>query len=196
MKPIKEIHQIAIDLMKIAANHTKYKLVDDTLYSVYMCNEWVLVARNVNSLHESEIIHYDYPNEIDEETGELVPSLITGKTPWENINSDVEFTTTNTSNLYKCENDVVKCKIQIKSIGFSFTLNKIDSEDIERMQFVYDILIACDGEITLYGLSNKNKPKFETIAKKYPKKVSRSEWENLNIHDKNEIITIIKILCK
>lgn len=196
MKTIKELYEIGINLMNSACDHTKYKLVDNTLYSVHMCNEYVLVARNINSLHEAEKIHYDYKNEIDEETGELVPSYITVKTPWENINSDVEFTTTNTSNFYKCEKDIVKCKIQIKSVNFSFTLNKIDFSDLERMQFVYDILIACDGEKTLYGLSNKNKPKFDTIAKKYPKILSRSEWENFNIHDKNEIISIIKKLCK
>lgn len=88
-----------------------------------------------------------------------------------------------------------KCKIQIKNIGFSFTLNKIDETDIQRMEFVYDVLVACNGDKTLTSLSLKIKPKFETISKKYPKKINRQQWESLDIHNKKDVIDIIN-LCK
>jgi hypothetical protein len=88
-------------------------------------------------------------------------------------------------------------KIMRKDIGFAFKITKIDPEDVERMQYVYDVLVACDNNKVLSGLAKKQKPKFETIAKKFPGKINRAEWDGLDMHDKNAVISIIdKILNK
>ena len=121
--------------------------------------------------------------------------IITLQSKWDKLDSEIEFKTIELWDNFR-NRAIAKCKIQIKKFGFAFTLDKKDSKDIERMQFIFDILTVCKGDKTLSGLSKKIKPKYETIAKKYPKKINRQEWENLNIHDKKQVIAMIDKLTK
>ena len=86
-------------------------------------------------------------------------------------------------------------KVMKKDIGFTFKVRKIDSEDLRRMQYVYDITVACNNNSLLLPLAKKVTPKFDKINKKYPGKITRNEYKNLDIHSKDDVISLInKIL--
>ena len=84
-----------------------------------------------------------------------------------------------------------KVKIMKKLIGFSFTISKNDPEDIRRMEYVYDIAVACNNDQLLLPLSKKVIPKWEKVNIKFPGKITRKEYMSVDIHDKDAVVSII-----
>ena len=79
------------------------------------------------------------------------------------------------------------------NIGFSFKIYKDDPGDYNRLVFVYDVTIAASNSPLLLPFAKKQHiPKWEKINKKFPGKVSRDEYLNINIHDKEAVIKLIK----
>jgi len=85
-----------------------------------------------------------------------------------------------------------KVKIMKKSIGFSFTITKDDPKDLERLEYVYDVTVAARGNQLLIPLAKKVMPDWKKIDKKFPSKITKEEYSALNIHNKEEVINLIK----
>jgi hypothetical protein len=87
-------------------------------------------------------------------------------------------------------------KIMKKDIGFTFKVMKNDPEDLNRMQYVYDITIAAKNNPLLLPFAKKIIPNWQKINKKFPGKISKTEYNNLNIHNKESVINLLNKLTK
>jgi len=67
---------------------------------------------------------------------------------------------------------------------------KNDPEDLNRMQYVYDITIAAKNNPLLLPFAKKIIPNCQKINKKFPGKISKTEYNNLNIHNKESVINL------
>ena len=86
-------------------------------------------------------------------------------------------------------------KVMKKDVGFTFKVMKNDPEDLNRMQFVYDVTIACKNNQILLPLAKKVKPDYRKIEKRFPGKITNNEYNSLDIHNKESVISMItKIL--
>jgi len=85
-------------------------------------------------------------------------------------------------------------KIMKKDIGFTFKVMKNDPEDLNRMQYVYDVTVAAKNEQLLLPFAKKVMPDWKKIDKKFPGKVSKIEYDSLNIHDKNAVVNLLNTL--
>ena len=85
-------------------------------------------------------------------------------------------------------------KIMKKDIGFTFKVMKNDPEDLNRLQYVYDVTIASKNEQLLLPFAKKVMPDWKKIDKKFPGKISKSEYDSLNIHDKNAVVNLLNTL--
>ena len=107
-------------------------------------------------------------------------------------------------------NSVNRVSVKNKSIGLKFTFIgkeiKINEnppfmyycsvndqlEDWDRFQFAYKICNAANGDDILIRFSKKDKPEYKTIIKRFGKKISKDEYEKLDIHSSESIISFFK----
>lgn len=88
--------------------------------------------------------------------------------------------------------EIRKVKIMKKDIGFTFTIHKDDPEDLRRIQYVYDVTVACGNDPLLLPLAKKVKPDVRKLAKKFNlSQDKQKEYQNLDIHDKEAVIAFI-----
>jgi hypothetical protein len=85
-------------------------------------------------------------------------------------------------------------KVIKKDIGFTFKVIKNDPEDLNRMQYVYDVTVAAKNDQLLLPFAKKVMPDWKKIDKKFPGKVSKSEYDSLDIHDKNAVVNFLNKL--
>lgn len=82
-------------------------------------------------------------------------------------------------------------KVMKKEIGFTFIVLQNNAEDLNRIQYVYDVTIAAKNNPLLLPFAKKEIPEFRKINNKFPGKISEKEYKAINIHDKEQVIDML-----
>lgn len=84
------------------------------------------------------------------------------------------------------ENQLISAKVTLPEIGFKFEIKKIDLNNIERIEYVYEVCKVAHKWPLFQNLCRKEKADHGKVMKLFGKEAA-DEWAKINIHDFAEI---------
>jgi len=84
------------------------------------------------------------------------------------------------------ENQLISAKVTLPEIGFKFEIKKIDLNDIERIEYVYEVCKVAHKWPLFQNLCRKEKAENGKVMKLFGQ-VAAQEWAALDVHNLHEV---------
>jgi len=84
------------------------------------------------------------------------------------------------------QNQLISAKVTLPEIGFKFEIKKVDFNDIERIEYVYEVCKVAHKWPLFQNLCRKEKAENGKVMKLFGQ-VAAQEWAALDVHNLHEV---------